>query len=311
MAMCFQLPEDGSAPEWLELIPAGILEGRDGRGWVNDKPEDVVAAFNSNKAPVPVDWEHAVETTPPGTPVPKAAWIEELKIQDGSIHGHFVWTERGMNSIQSRDYRFISPVFMFRRDNHRVVKITSAALTDDPNLHLKAINSYKEQQPMKLAQAIVMALGLKDDATEEQAVTAIDQLNTNLETAKNSADKNPSYEKYVPRQELNDALERAKNSQDELQSLKDAQHETEVEGVLDSFSKQYPPAKREHYKAMCSQEGGIDLFKNIMDGAPEIAGDTNLNNKDVPKTGKALNSEQQNMANVFGNSAEDLEKHAG
>lgn len=44
MALNFEMPQDGSAPEWLELLPAGqIVTGRDGRTWINDQPEGLLA----------------------------------------------------------------------------------------------------------------------------------------------------------------------------------------------------------------------------------------------------------------------------
>jgi len=39
----FQIPEDGSVPEWLELVLAGPeVESADGCKYVNDRPEGVL-----------------------------------------------------------------------------------------------------------------------------------------------------------------------------------------------------------------------------------------------------------------------------
>ena len=311
VALCFELPKDGSIPEWLELVPAGDIKGRDERRWINDEPEAVVAAFNSSGKPIPVDYEHAVEKTPPGTPVLKAAWIEAMEVRDGSVWGKFEWTERGLNSIEKKDYRFISPVFLFRKDNNRVMRLTSVALTDDPNLHLKAINNRipEEESPMTLSPAIRQALSLDENATEDHAVAAINKLNGDLISAQNRANQSPSLDKYVPRPELETALERAQNAEQKLKTLEDEQRDNEIEATLDKFSKHYAPAKREHYKAMCKQEGGVELFEKIMEGTPEIAADTHLDGKTPEDEGTALNAEEQRVAEMFGNSLEDIKKY--
>jgi phage I-like protein len=49
------------------------------------------------------------------------------------------WTPRGRAAVVSREYRFLSPVFLFERASMRILELTSAALTNRPALHLKAI----------------------------------------------------------------------------------------------------------------------------------------------------------------------------
>lgn len=309
-ALCVELPTDGTAPEWLEIIPDGRFTGRDGRSWLNDAPDAVVAAFNQAGLALPLDWEHASERPTDGQPVAKAAWIDRLEVRDGALWGHFDWTERGRNAVQNRDSRYLSPAFLFRRDNQRVVQLTSVALTDNPNLHLKAIN--RQEEVMDLPAQIRQALGLDENATADHAVAAITHLKGDLSTAKNSAEQAPSLDKYVPRADHDAALASASNAREELQTLKQSILDKEIDAAIEDGQKagKITPATADYHKAQCRLEGGLERFRDFVKAAPEVGGDAGLDNKHPDKDrAKALNTEQQKVAAMFGNSAEDLAKY--
>lgn len=137
------LPETAAVPDSIELIPAGpAIIGADGRQWLNDMPERVVAAFAARNKPLVVDYEHASEhRAPQGLDAPAAGWIDRLEIRTGAIWGHVEWTAHARQRIQAREYRFISPVFTFEKASSRIVALQSAALTNQPNLNLTALNS--------------------------------------------------------------------------------------------------------------------------------------------------------------------------
>ena len=137
------LPETAAAPDWIELIPAGsIIVGADGRQWLNDTPDRIVAAFIARNKPMVVDYEHASEhRAPVGLDAPAAGWIDRIEIRDGAVWGRVEWTAQARQRIQAREYRFISPVFTFEKASSRIVALQSAALTNQPNLNLTALNS--------------------------------------------------------------------------------------------------------------------------------------------------------------------------
>jgi phage I-like protein len=135
-------PETAAIPEWIEIIPAGMtVNGIDGRNWINDSPEQVIAKFNGRNKPGVIDWEHATEhRAPVGLEAPAAGWIDRLEIRDGAIWGHVEWTDRAKQQIAAKEYRFISPVFTYEKTTRRIVEITSVALTNQPNLNITALN---------------------------------------------------------------------------------------------------------------------------------------------------------------------------
>ena len=98
------LEVSGQAPEWIPLVPAGQVVGRDGREWVNDNPQLVLDAFAAGSADLPLDLEHATELkAPQGEPAPAVGWIQELQIRGGQIWGRVDWTEEiGRASCRER-----------------------------------------------------------------------------------------------------------------------------------------------------------------------------------------------------------------
>lgn len=319
-ALCFELPADGTVPDWVELIPAGPeIIGQDGRRWLHDRPQDVVSNSRIGRD-LPLDWEHSTEVkAPKGEKADAAAWIVDLEVRANALWGKLEWTEDGRNSVAKRKYRYLSPVFLFERESGRIVRLKSAGLTNSPNLSLTALNregahpgpNPSEDRPMKLAEAIRKALGLAEDATEEHAVTAINQMKQDRDTAMNRAES-PSLDKFVPRGDYNAALERATNAE---QKLADQQKQS-LEGEIDTAINQaledgkITPATADYHKAQCRQEGGLERFKDYVKAAPVIADKSDLDGKD-PNRDKdtALNAEQQKIAGMFGNSAEDIAKY--
>lgn len=320
VAINIELPSDGSVPEWIELVPAGSVQGRDGRAWINDQAERVINRSLDTKRDIPIDWEHATEKLAPmGHQAPASAWIVSLEERDGAIWGKVDWTPKGRDSVANREYRYISPVFEFEKDTRRVFRLTSAALTNQPNLYLTALNRGEQcaphthnQEDAMLPEAILKALGLNKDATEEQVVTAINSMQSDLQTASNRAE-NPSLEKFVPRADYDAALDRAKNAEDKLAADAKSRLEGEIEREIEAATKagKITPATVEYHKAQCRQEGGLERFREFVKSAPTVADPTGL---DDTKTGgdkaKALNDEQRQVAALFGNSAEDIQKYA-
>jgi phage I-like protein len=132
-----------AAPEWIELLPAGVFYGRDGRGPFRlDDPDGVIAATVAMQmsAGLPIDYDHATDFgAPEGRPAPAAGWIRELAIRDGALWGRVEWTARAAASIAAREYRYVSPVFQFDPKDGAVTRLLRAGLTNNPNLHLTAI----------------------------------------------------------------------------------------------------------------------------------------------------------------------------
>jgi len=138
-------PTGSQAPEWVELIPAGEVIGRDGRRWLNNNPFAVVQAFIAGNMDLPVDLEHATELKgSQGEPAPAVGWVKELKVMDGAVWGRVAWNQTGVQLIATRQYRYLSPVILYQKDTGAIAGLTSVALTNRPNLNLRALNRHGE-----------------------------------------------------------------------------------------------------------------------------------------------------------------------
>lgn len=310
-ALCFALPQ-GEAPEWIELIPAadtdGIVRGLDGRWWRMPRPEAIVEAYD---IPFPVDINHATETQAKrGEASPAQAWIEQIEVRDGAIWGRAGWTERGINAIKARDYRFISPVFRFDFETLEILKLTSAALVNDPNFPLALNHRTDPKEDTTVDKALREALGLDDNADIAAAVVAINALKQARDTALNQA-QTPSLDKFVPRADYDTALNRATTAEQQLSERDQTDHNAKVEVAINAALKagKITPATVDYHKASCATAEGLDRFNQFAEAAPVIGDPSGLEGRTPDTEKKALNAATANVARLFGNSAEDIQKY--
>lgn len=310
----FALPENADT-EWIELIPIGPqVVGRDGRKWINDDPAGIVAAFNADGRDIVIDVEHATEIkAPKGEPAPAAGWITALEVRTGAVWGKVAWNADGRSAIENRSYRYYSPVFLFEKAGGRIVQMRSVGLTNIPNLRLTALNQQTQPPPEQEAimiKKLLKALGLAEDATEDQALNALTNLQNDLAVAQNRA-QTPDLAKFVPRADYDAALAKATNAEkalaDRVKADLDGQITAEVDAALKAGK--ITPATKDYYTAMCRQENGLEEFKKFVAAAPVIGDPSHLDRQPPKGHESALNTEQQIIADMFGNSAEDIAKY--
>lgn len=189
----------------IQLLPAGGFKSVDGRPasiaackeWVCGPAQaaSVVALAAAQANRMVIDYEHqTLNSQSNGQPAPAAGWFKNLEWRDGQ--GLFAtdvqWTPAAAKAIADDEYLFISPVFEFNAETGEVQRIRMAALTNNPGLdgmQSVALSAFfpstQEPQMNKLLQALLTALGLDAQASEDQAITA---LNAHLAKAKSDAD---------------------------------------------------------------------------------------------------------------------------
>jgi phage I-like protein len=176
-------------PEWIELLPAGVFYGRDGRGPFRlEDPAAVIASTTAMQmnAGLPIDYDHATDFgAPEGRPAPAAGWIRELEVRGGAVWGRVEWTARAASSIVAREYRYVSPVFQFDPKDGAVTRLLRAGLSNNPNLHLTAIaasqvaaadNETKDECMEFPTQELRELLSLNGDATVAEVVAKVREL---------------------------------------------------------------------------------------------------------------------------------------
>ena len=312
IALNFELPQDGSVPEWIELIQPGMqLVGRDGRSWINDDPAGVVASLNARGIDLVIDYEHSTEIKAPnGEEAPAAAWVKHGSYEvreGGAIWGRTEWTPRGSASVTNREYRYLSPVLIFERSTGRVRSLSSIGLVNKPNLYNHALNHEQSRKDKDMDKALLLALGLPETATLQQALNAIGALQTNLATANNRAE-NPGLDKFVPRADHDAVVLRATNAEQKLKDQDAATLETAINTEVDAALKagKITPATVEYHRANCRQEKGLENFKAFVAAAPVVAAASGLDGKKIPGAdATALNAEEQQVCDALGVTAKE------
>lgn len=180
------MPIPDGVPEWIHLLPAGEFSGKGGDGPYQLKnAETVIAASIAPGAPLPIDYDHQIDFAVAkrmGGTAPAAGWITELQSRSDGLWGKVEWTEKGRSVVQSREYRFISPVYNHAITDGTVKRLLRAALTNHPNLDLVALNSAtgslddistEESQSMdKFIEQMMAVFGFKPDADQALAIQA-------------------------------------------------------------------------------------------------------------------------------------------
>ncbi|WP_397458200.1 phage protease [Pseudomonas asplenii] len=302
---------EGQPPEWIELIPTGpTVTGRDGRTWLFDElaQQLVLAAFTERGIDMVIDWEHSTEVAAPlGDPAPAAGWIDRLELRDGALWGHVTWTPRAGAQVVTREYRFVSPVFDYDDTFRRILRMVSVGLTNKPNLVLTALNHEQEPQKVAISLALAAALGVDSTATDEQAVAAVTQLKATA-TARNN--EQPSLDKFVPRLDYDQAVSRATNAEKALETRKADDHKAVVDAELDAALKagKITPATVDYYRATCSEQAGLDRFREFVKAAPAVGNPSNLGERKPDGTSTALNAEEKTVAKMMGLTEEEFLK---
>jgi phage I-like protein len=241
----------GGAPDGVHIFPSGKMRGRDGREFTFADPAQVIAAFASNGADLPVDYDHQNDKPDPKRtgPIPAAGWIKELKAARDGLWGRIEWTARAAELINAKEYRYISPSFLHLKDGG-IVRLKGAGLVQSPNLHLTALAAEEDTMTdtPPLMERIAAMLDLPPDVDVDTLVAAI-------ETALKAA-KDPDPAKYAPVEAVAELL-RDRNSQLATMGQTSAKAKVDV-----AFSKGFiTPAMRPWAIALCSQdEGSLDSF---------------------------------------------------
>ena len=172
-----------SIPTEIQVIPFGNHDTPKGVFELDDAGADaIIAAFEAQKNDMVVDYEHQ---TLAGTQAPAAGWIKKLinKGKDG-IWASVEWTDRAKKYLANKEYRYLSPVFIKRLSDNKVVKLINVALTNQPNIDgmVPVINKNtpgigeNNKKEVKIMQNLLKLLGLTGEATEEQAIVAVNKL---------------------------------------------------------------------------------------------------------------------------------------
>lgn len=245
-----------------------------------------------------------------------AGWSPRVFATEEGIFAEVAWNAAAASAIMAKEYRYLSPVFTHDAEG-RVICPINVALTNTPSLDLPAVatafaSSLTGEASMDLT-AIAKALGLGEDASLEEILRAIANLNsapaamTALATALGVAEgsdlvaaasalkikaDNPDPAAFVPV----GVVSELKASVQSLQGTIDTMAAKDRKAKIDAVSDRLPPAMLA-YATSITDDAQLDKFlaglpENGL-GKPAVEGD--------PEGGKGkLNAAELAVASAFG-----------
>ena len=164
-----------------------------------------------------------------------------------------------------------------------------------------------------LLRSLLAALGLAGGASEEEIAAAAESV------ARRAA--SPPLEQFVPRAQYDSLSERVRELESAEAARSEESRQAEAEAAVEAAMRdgKVPPALKEYWTGVCSEEGGLERFKTFLASAPAIpgaGGDSSGASGGPPKraggsAGSGHTDEDLAVAEQFGLSAEFLSEHAG
>ncbi|MGH7027834.1 phage protease [Brevundimonas sp.] len=252
---------------WVQLAPLGQFQGKDGRGpyAIKDRKaaEAVINATlrHHGEADIVIDYDHQSDFgARPGVggTAPAAGWITELEARHDGLWGRVEWTDAASSKLRTREYRYLSPVFTFDQATGAIAKVLRAGLTNNPNLHLKAVASTDMSKTnTDTLVELRSILGLTDVAGMDAVVEAVRALAAKAVNAYDPA-------KHVPIE----ALERVTAQLNGVNNAGLSAEAAEIAVNSAVSGGKLPPALRDWGIALCqSDKSAFDGFVTRTGGA--------------------------------------------
>ncbi len=171
-----------TVPRRVLLAPWGQVESTNGSFVVDEESSRLaVAAFEEHRTDLPIDYEHqtlgGTYSSPTGK-APAAGWIKHLLAEFGvGLLSEIEWTDQARKILAAKEYRYLSPVAIIRKDDRKLVAIHSAALTNKPAIvgmepivnRANIDGSEADEDPMT---ALRSELGLACDTDPQEVLVA-------------------------------------------------------------------------------------------------------------------------------------------
>lgn len=131
------------APECIRVLPLGYISSENGDFLVDNESFQMMKKYMEHRAvDIVIDYEHQ---TLKDVQAPAGGWIKELVLKNDGIFAKVEWTKKAKHYLGNREYRYISPVVMVRKRDHKVSRLHSVALTNTPAINgmMPIVNSMK------------------------------------------------------------------------------------------------------------------------------------------------------------------------
>ncbi len=185
---------DASADNWVQLTPYGRFDNSQGMQEI--RHEDAVACVENFKKManagtrimgIPFYIGHPMHPSFSGkaghSDTQAYGRVKSLEARPDGLFANVKWSTKGRELIANEAFHGHSVEWDMEKDTrqaiYRPVKVVSVGFTNNPNLPVRPITSANEKN-MENLKAIAKSLGLPEDATETQIITAANEARTAL-----------------------------------------------------------------------------------------------------------------------------------
>ena len=317
-------------PDEIKLLPLGMVHNQKQDFIVDDEScQMIIDNFKGRRLDLVIDYEHQ---TLKDVQAPAAGWIKELRKGTDAIMAKVEWTHKGKEYLQNKEYRYLSPVVMVRKVDHKAQALHSAALTNTPAIDgmFAIVNStgfsggeidYSEggEDAMELLQVLAKMLNLPETAAEEDIRNAVQAL---LEKNKKQAEPEVVANSTIltllglkadaKTEDVAGKIQQLQNGSTgvaaELQALKEDLAKKEASSAVDMALKDGKISAAQKEWASTYALKDLEGFKNFCEKTVPVVPMKNMGLTDAPTTKSA--EVEPTVLKALGLTKEDLEKYA-
>jgi len=184
------LKEVTGAPAEFCVLPAGRIDMKDyGSAELDEAGAAcIIAEYDRRGLDMVIDYEHQ---TLKDTQAPAAGWIKSLvwKGAEG-LWAVVDWTVQAAAYLANREYRYFSPVVSIHEKTGRIIGLLNVALTNMPRIdNLKPLVAKyqgaaepRHEKERNMIEKLRKLLGLAADAGEDQVMTAVTEIAAKAKT---------------------------------------------------------------------------------------------------------------------------------
>ena len=305
----------------MKLLPWGKFDAIDGRGpWHFDqKAADALMSRYKKRGSTElvIDYEHqTILSEQNGKPAPASGWIKKLVAVAGQgLFALVEWTTEAAAMIAAGQYKYVSPVFTSDA-NGRISELFHAGLTNNPGLRSldqaislrfaepnSQLNPTGDTSMNPLLIALCALLGIKGDATEQEAIEAVTRLKNERDSANGSAEALKANQ-FDPKKHVTAEQHKAVN--DELTALKSATAKSEITAAVEAAIKEGKLTVAQKPWALSQSKESLSAF---LKDAPVTVPTTSQTNGEPEEPGAhGLNADELQVCKNLGIKPEDFAK---
>jgi phage I-like protein len=121
------------APDYIMVLPLGYISSEKGDFVVDKESFQMIQNHMQRRAiDIVIDYEHQ---TLNGTQAPAGGWIKNLLLKENGIYAKVEWTDKAKDYLRNNEYRYLSPVVLVRKKDHKASQLHSIALTNTPAIN--------------------------------------------------------------------------------------------------------------------------------------------------------------------------------